>query len=129
MTRGKRGVVALIVALALGSVAWAGSRCQVVPATDARLRLDIWGRELAGAKGAVAAHSARRVAWVADRQGVVIEALFLVTLQEAGAPGQRSGPAPRPPAVGALHAVGNRFMALKRNLRPRCGGQQGRIAR
>ena len=87
--------LALAVTLAPGSVAWAGSRCQIVPATDARLRLDIWGRELAGAKGAVAAHSARRVAWVADRQGVVIEALFLVTLQEAGAPGQRSGPALR----------------------------------
>ena len=90
MTGGKRGVVALIVALALmaGSVAWAGSRCQVVPATDARLRLEVWGRELAGAKGAVAAHSARRVAWVADRQGVVIEALFLATLQAAGASGR-----------------------------------------
>ena len=93
MTRGKRGVVALIVTLALtlGSVAWAGSRCQIVPATDARLRLEVWGREWAGAKGAVAAHSARRVAWLADRQGTVIEALFLVTLQEAGAPGQRPG--------------------------------------
>ena len=88
-TRGKRGVVALIVALALalGSVAWAGSRCQVVPATDARLRLEVWGREWAGATGAVAAHSARRVAWLADRQGTVIEALFLVTLQEV-APGR-----------------------------------------
>ena len=88
-TRGKRGVVALIVALALvlGSVAWAGSRCQIVPATDARLRLEVWGREWAGAKGAVAAHSARRVAWLADRQGTVIEVLFLVTLQEA-APGR-----------------------------------------
>ena len=96
---GVRGRLGLALALALtlalmltlGSVARAGSRCQIVPATDARLRLDIWGRELAGAKGAVAAHSARRVAWVADRQGVVIEALFLVTLQEAGAPGQRPG--------------------------------------
>lgn len=90
MAGGKRGVVALIVALALmaGSVAWAGLRCQVVPAADARLRLEVWGRELAGAKGAVAAHSARRVAWVADRQGVVIEALFLVTLQAAGASGR-----------------------------------------
>ncbi len=88
-TRGKWGVVALIVtlALALGSVAWAGSHCQLVPATDARLRLEVWGREWAGAKGAVAAHSARRVAWLADCQGTVIEALFLVTLQ-GGAPGR-----------------------------------------
>ena len=90
--RDTRGlVVALALALMVGPVAWAGLRCQVVPATDARLRLEIWSRELAGAKGAVAAHSARRVAWLADRQGTVIEALFLVTLQEAGAPGQRPG--------------------------------------
>ena len=89
-------IVALALALALGSVAWAGSHCQLVPATDARLRLDIWGRELAGAKGAVAAHSARRVAWLADRQGTVIEALFLVTLQEAGAPGRRNQRPGRP---------------------------------
>ena len=88
---GMRGRLRLALAVTLtqmvGSVAWAGSRCQIVPATDARLRLDIWGRELAGAKGAVAAHSARRVAWLADRQGTVIEALLLVTLQEA-APGR-----------------------------------------
>ena len=100
MTRGKRGVVALALvlalALALGSVTWAGSRCQIVPATDARLRLEIWGQELAGAKGAVAAHSARRVAWLADRQGTVIEALFLVTLQEAGAPGRLNQRPSRP---------------------------------
>lgn len=89
--------LALIVALALalGSVAWAGSHCQLVPATDARLRLDIWGRELAGAKGAIAAHSARRVAWLADRQGTVIEALFLVTLQ-GGAPGRPGASSSRP---------------------------------
>ena len=127
--RAWRGVVALALGRAAGPAPGIPLHCQVMPAADARLRLEVWGRERAGASGAVAAHSARRVAWVADRQGTVIEALFLVTLQEAGAPGQRSGPAPRPPAVGALHAVGNRFMALKRNLRPGCGGQQGRIAR
>ena len=90
--------LALVVTLTLmvGSVAWAGSRCQIVPATDARLRLDIWGRELAGAKGAVAAHSARRVAWLADRQGTVIEALLLVTLQAAGTPGRPGASSSRP---------------------------------
>ena len=62
-----------------------------MPAADVRLRLEVWGRERAGARGTVAAHSARRVAWVTDRQGTVIEALFLVTLQAAGAPGQRPG--------------------------------------
>ena len=86
----------LAVTLAQGSVAWAGSRCQIVPAADARLRLEVWGRELAGARGAVAAHSARRVAWVADRQGTVIEALFLVTLQAAVAPGRLDQRPPRP---------------------------------
>ena len=96
MTRGKRGVVALAVTLALGPVAGAGSRCQVVPAADARLRLEVWGRELAGTRGAVAAHSARRVAWLADRQGTMIEALFLVTLQEAGAPARLDQRPPRP---------------------------------
>ena len=62
-----------------------------MPAADARLRLDVWGRERAGARGAAVAHSARRVVWVADRQGTVIAALFLVTLQEASASGQRPG--------------------------------------
>jgi len=86
----------LAVTLAQGSVAWAGSRCQIVPVADARLRLEVWGRELAGARGAVAAHAARRVAWVADRQGTVIEALFLVTLQAAVAPGRLDQRPPRP---------------------------------
>ena len=86
----------LILALVVESVAWAGPRCQSVPATDARLRLEVWGRDLAGARGAVAAYSARRVAWVADRQGTVIEALFLVTLQAAVAPGRLDQRPPRP---------------------------------
>ena len=130
---GRRGrrmwVLGLALWLAAGPATGGPPQCRIAPAADARLRLEVWGRELAGARGAAVAHSARRVAWVADRQGTVIEALFLVTLQAAGAPGQRSGPAPRPPAVGALHAVGNRFMALKRNPRPGCGEQQGRIDR
>ena len=81
-------MVALALGLAAGPALGIPPRCQVVPAADARLRLEVWGRELAGVKGAVAAHSARRVAWVADRQGTVIEALFLVTLQAAGASGR-----------------------------------------
>ena len=78
----------MMLALAVGPAIGTPSRCQIVPAADARLRLEVWGRELAGAKGAVAGHSARRVAWVADRQGTVLEALFLVTVQVAGAPGR-----------------------------------------
>ena len=86
----------LAVTLAQGSVAWAGSRCQIAPAAEAQLRLDLWGRELAGATGTVAAHSTRRVAWVADRQGVVLEALFLVTVQEARNPARLGASVNRP---------------------------------
>jgi hypothetical protein len=78
---------ALALLLASGPAPGAPPRCQIVPAADARLRLEVGGRELAGAKGAVAAHSVRRVAGVADRRGVMIEALFLVALQKAGASG------------------------------------------
>jgi hypothetical protein len=89
------GVVALALWLAVGPALGAPPRCQVVSATDARLRLDVWGRELAGAKGTVTAHSARRVAWVADRQGTVLEALFLVTVQDAGPPARPSANRPQ----------------------------------
>ena len=81
-----RWVAALALALVVGPVALAGPRCQVEQSADALYRLDVWGRELAGGTGMIAAHSARRVAWVADRRGAVLEALFLVTVQEAGAP-------------------------------------------
>ena len=84
-------VLGLALWLAAGPATGAPPRCQIERPADARHRLEVWGRELAGAKGRIAAHSARRVAWVADRQGTVIEALFLVTLQAAGASGQRPG--------------------------------------
>ena len=71
-------------------------RCAIVPAADARLRLDVWGRELAGARGAVAAHSTHRVAWLADHGSTVLEALFLVALQEPGAPGRPGASLNRP---------------------------------
>ena len=89
--RAWRGVVALALGLAVGPALGGPPRCAIMPAADVHLRLDIWGRELAGARGAVAAHSTRRVAWLADRQGTVLEALFLVTLRAAGASGQRPG--------------------------------------
>lgn len=92
---GMRGWLALVLLLALGPAPGMPPHCQAVPAADARLRLEIWGRVLAGTRGAVVAHSARRVAWVADRQGTVIEALFLVTLQEV-APGRLTERPPRP---------------------------------
>ena len=88
---GRMRVLVLALWLAAGPATGAPPRCQIERPADARLRLEVWGRELAGATGTVAAHSTRRVAWVADRQGTVIEALFLVTLQEAGASGQRLG--------------------------------------
>lgn len=61
MTPHTRWVSVLALALVVGPVAWAGPRCQIVPVADARLRLDLWGRELAAAKGPVMAHSARRI--------------------------------------------------------------------
>lgn len=92
---GRRGrrmwVLGLALWLAAGPATGGPPQCRIAPAADARLRLEAWGRELAGARGAAVAHSARRVAWVADRQGTVIEALFLVTLQAASASGQRPG--------------------------------------
>jgi len=90
-----RLTAALALLLAAGPAPGAPPRCQIVPVADARLRLEVWGRELVGARGAVAAHSARRVAWVADRQGVVLEALFLVTVQDAGPPARPSANRPQ----------------------------------
>ena len=94
--RAWRGVVALALGRAAGPAPGIPLHCQVMPAADARLRLEVWGRELAGARGAAVAHSARRVAWVADRQGTVIEALFLVTLQEASTPAWPGASSSRP---------------------------------
>jgi len=88
--------VALALWLAAGPATGAPPPCQIVLAADARLWLEVWGRELTGAKGRIAAHSARRVAWVADRQGTVLEALFLVTLQEASTPAWPGASSSRP---------------------------------
>ena len=84
--RAWRGL-ALALLLAVGSATAAPPRGQAVPAADARRRLEVWGRELAEAKGRVTAHSARHVAWVAERHGTVLDALFLVTLRAARASG------------------------------------------
>ena len=65
---------------AVGPVAFAEARCRIEPTAAAIQRLEVWGKEWAGTQGAVAAHSSRHVAWVADRNGTVLEALFLVTL-------------------------------------------------
>jgi hypothetical protein len=85
-----RRVGAVALWLAVGPVAWAGPRCQAERSADAWLRLEVWGRELAGAKGAVTARAARHAAIVQTRGGAVLDALFLVTLQDAGDPA-RSG--------------------------------------
>ena len=90
-----RLAVALALLLTAGPATGASPQCRIVPAAEARLRLDIWGRELAGAKGVVAAYSVRRVAWVADRQGTVLEALVLVTVQDAGPPARPSANRPQ----------------------------------
>ena len=62
-----------------GRVGRGGLSNRIEPAA-ALQRLEVWGKEWAGAQGAVAAHSSRHVAWVADRNGTVLDALFLVTL-------------------------------------------------
>ena len=87
MRIGTRLAVALAWLLAIPLALAAPPRCQRGAAADARLRLEVWGRGLAGAKSTVAAQAARRVAWVADRWSTVVKALFPVTPQEAGAPG------------------------------------------
>ena len=85
-------VLGLALWLAAGPATGAPPRCQIERPADARHRLEVWGRELAGARGAAVAHSARRVAWVADRRGVVLETLFLVTLTTGGRPSGNGRP-------------------------------------
>jgi hypothetical protein len=46
----------LALLLATPSATGAPPRCREVPAAEARNRLEVWGRELAGAKGPVARH-------------------------------------------------------------------------
>jgi len=88
MTVCLRVAIALALLLAAGPATGAPPRCQAVLAADARLRLEVWGRELAGAKGLITARSTRHAAMVQTRGGAVLDALFLVTLQDAGAPAQ-----------------------------------------
>ncbi len=98
MAKAWRGIL-WVLALAASSATGAPPRCQAVSAADALHRLEVWGRELAGAKGPVAAHSSRHVAWVADRHGTALEALFLVTLREVRESGSHAlaGMNPRRP--------------------------------
>ena len=93
-----RGPLGLALAfwLAVGPVAWAGPRCQIERSADARLRLEVWGRELAGAKGLITARSTRHAAIVQTRGGAVLDALFLVTLQDAGDPARPGASLSRP---------------------------------
>ncbi len=93
---GAWGGVALALWLMVPPATGMPPRCREVPAADARLRVEVWGRELAGAKGPVTAHSTRRVAWVADRGGTVLEALVLVMLDEARGPSGRGTAATDP---------------------------------
>jgi hypothetical protein len=93
--RGPLGL-ALALWLAVGPVALAGPSCQVERSADAIQRLEVLGRELAGAKGAVTARAARHAAIVQTRGGAVLDALFLVTLQDAGDPARSGASLSRP---------------------------------
>jgi hypothetical protein len=81
--RVQRGL-ALALLRAVTPATGAPPRGQVERAADALYRLEIWGREWAGAKGPVTAHSSRHVALVQDRGGAVLDALFLATLDAVG---------------------------------------------
>ena len=96
MPRLIRRVVALALLLAVMPATGAPPRCQAVLAAEARLRLEIWGRELAGAKGLITARSTRHAAMVQTRGGAVLDALFLVTLQDAGDPARSGASLSRP---------------------------------
>ena len=48
--------------LAAGSATGAPQQCRIAPAAEARLRLEVWGRELARAERRIVAHSAQRIA-------------------------------------------------------------------
>jgi hypothetical protein len=61
---------------AVGPVAFAEARCQIEPTAAALQRLEVWGKEGAGATGAIVAHSSRHLAGVTDRSGTVWEALM-----------------------------------------------------
>ena len=95
-----RLAIALALLLAAGPATGAPPRCQAVLAADARLRLEVWGRELAGAKGLITARSTRHAAMVQTRGGAVLDALFLVTLQDAGDPARPGANLSRPQWVG-----------------------------
>ena len=91
-----RGPLGLALALAVGPVAWAGPSCQVERSAEAFHRLEVLGRELAGAKGLITARSTRHAAIVQTRGGAVLDALFLVTLQDAGDPARSGASLSRP---------------------------------
>jgi hypothetical protein len=91
-----RRVGALTLLLAVMPATGAPPRCQVERSAEALHRLEIWGRELAGAKGLITARSTRQAALVQTRGGAVLDALFLVTLQEAGDPARSGASLSRP---------------------------------
>jgi hypothetical protein len=83
-----------VLLLAVGSATGAPPRCREVPAADALRRLAVWGREWAAGRGPIIARASRRVAVLTGRDGAMLEALFLVALDEARGP---AGSPPRRP--------------------------------
>lgn len=78
--------MALALWLAVAPATGAPPRCREVPAADALRRLAVWGREWTAGRGPITARASRRVAVLAGRDGTVLEALFLVALDEARGP-------------------------------------------
>lgn len=75
MTGFVRPVAALAVLLATLPTTGAPPICREVSAADALRRLEVWGREWTGARGAITARASRRVAVLAGGDGAVLEAL------------------------------------------------------
>ncbi len=83
---GAWGGVGLALWLALPPATGAPPRGREVPAAEALYRLAVWGREWAASRGPTIARASRRVAVLAGGDGAMLEALFLVALDEARDP-------------------------------------------
>ena len=72
--------------MALTTEAFAEPRCRIEREADARLRLQVWAREMTTPQGLLIARAFHHGAWIESRGGAALEALFLVTLRQVGNP-------------------------------------------